>query len=76
MLVSLFFMSLFFGLGSGNEIRIPLISFGLKKSSIFQASLPIELNSAIELSEKNNPDLIISLPFFLKILLLYIFWHP
>ena len=32
----------------------------LKKSSIFQASLPIELNSAIELSEKNNPDLKIS----------------
>tara|TARA_B100000963_G_scaffold341013_1_gene340286 strand:+ start:213 stop:1508 length:1296 start_codon:yes stop_codon:yes gene_type:complete len=32
----------------------------LKKSSIFQASLPIELNSAIELSEKNNPDLIIA----------------
>ena len=32
----------------------------LDKSSIFQPRLPIKLNSAIELSEKNNPDLIIA----------------
>ena len=32
----------------------------LEKSSILQVRLPIELNSAIELSEKNNPDLIIA----------------
>ena len=32
----------------------------LDKSSIFQVRLPIELNVAINLSEKNNPDLIIA----------------
>jgi len=32
----------------------------LEKSSILEVRLPIELNSAIELSEKNNPDLIIA----------------
>ena len=32
----------------------------LDKSSIFQVRLPIELNVAISLSEKNNPDLIIA----------------
>ena len=32
----------------------------LDKSSIFQLRLPIELNVAINLSEKNNPDLIIA----------------
>ena len=32
----------------------------LDKSSIFQVRLPIELNLAIGLSEKNNPDLIIT----------------
>ena len=32
----------------------------LDKSSIFQVRLPIELNLAIGLSEKNNPDLIIA----------------
>ena len=32
----------------------------LDKSSIFQIRLPIELNVAINLSEKNNPDLIIA----------------
>ena len=31
----------------------------LDKSSIFEVRLPLELNSAIELSKKNNPDLII-----------------
>tara|TARA_B100001063_G_scaffold79520_1_gene74001 strand:+ start:390 stop:1685 length:1296 start_codon:yes stop_codon:yes gene_type:complete len=32
----------------------------LEKSSIFEARLPIKLNLAIELSEKNNPNLIIA----------------
>ena len=32
----------------------------LDKSSIFQVRLPLELNSALQLSEKNNPDLIIA----------------
>ena len=32
----------------------------LDKSSIFKVSLPNRLNSAIELSKKNNPDLIIA----------------
>jgi len=32
----------------------------LDKSSIFEVRLPLELNSAIELSKKNNPDLIIT----------------
>ena len=32
----------------------------LEKSSILEVRLPVELNSAIELSEKNNPDLIIA----------------
>ncbi len=32
----------------------------LDKSSIIEVRLPIELNSAIELSKKNNPDLIIA----------------
>ena len=32
----------------------------LKKTSIFEARLPIELNRALELSEKNNPDLLIA----------------
>ena len=32
----------------------------LDKSSIFQVRLPLELNSAIQLSEKNNPELIIA----------------
>ena len=32
----------------------------LDKKSIFEASLPKQLNSAIEISKKNNPDLIIA----------------
>ena len=32
----------------------------LEKTSIFEARLPIELNRALELSKKNNPDLIIA----------------
>ena len=32
----------------------------LDKSSIFQVRIPLELNSAIQLSEKNNPELIIA----------------
>ena len=32
----------------------------LDKSSIFQVRLPLEFNSALQLSEKNNPDLIIA----------------
>ena len=32
----------------------------LEKASIFEARLPIELNRALELSKKNNPDLIIA----------------
>jgi len=32
----------------------------LEKTSIFEPRLPIELNRALELSEKNNPDLIIA----------------
>ena len=32
----------------------------LEKSSIFEVRLPTELNSAIQLSEKNSPDLIIA----------------
>jgi len=32
----------------------------LKKESIFEVNLPTELNSAIELSKKNNPSLIIA----------------
>ena len=32
----------------------------LKKESIFEARLPIELNRALELSKKNNPNLIIA----------------
>ncbi len=32
----------------------------LDKSSILEISLPLELNSAIEISKKNNPDLIIA----------------
>jgi len=32
----------------------------LDKSSIFEVRIPLELNSAIQLSEKNNPELIIA----------------
>ena len=32
----------------------------LEKTSIFEARLPIELNRALELSKKNNPDLMIA----------------
>ena len=39
------------------EINNPKL---LDKKSIFEASLPEQLNSAIEISKKNNPDLIVA----------------